>query len=79
MDGENGIIVGQDGWLAVDLESVDTYTLEGVPYEQSYTWHIRFDTSGLIAEIKVWLDTLTLEKILGAKAAKEILSGKMEL
>lgn len=79
VEGEEGIIVGQDGWSAADLESIDTYTLEGVPYNQAYTWHIRFDTSGLITEIKVWLDSLTLEKVLGAKAAKQILSGTIEI
>lgn len=65
--------------VRADLESFDTFTLQGVPYEQAYTWHMRFDGGGLIAEIKVWLDTLTLEKVLGGNAAKQILSGVIEI
>lgn len=69
--GEEGIIVGQHGWVTADLYTVDTYTNSGVRYDQSYTWHMRFDESGKIAEVKVWLDTLTLEKVLGGEAAKQ--------
>lgn len=68
--GEEGIIVGQNGWATADLYTVDTYTISGVQYNQSYAWHMRFDETGLIAEVKVWLDTLTLENVLGAEAAK---------
>ena len=69
--GEEGIIVGQHGWATADLFTVDTYTNSGVLYNQSYAWHMRFDDAGLIAEVKVWLDTLTLENVLGAEAAKQ--------
>ena len=31
---------------------------------------MRFDKSGMVAEVKVWLDTLTLETALGGEAAK---------
>lgn len=70
-EGEEGVIVGQHGWATADLYTVDTYTVSGVPYNQSYAWHMRFDESGLIAEVKIWLDTLTLENVLGAEAAKQ--------
>ena len=70
-EGEEGIIVGQDRWATADLHTVDTYTNSGVRYDQSYAWHMRFDEEGLIAEVKVWLDTLTLEKVLGEEAARQ--------
>ena len=68
--GGEGIIVGNDGWVSVDLHTVDTYTIDGVPYDQSYAWHLRFDEDGMIAQVKVWLDTLTLERVLGGEAAE---------
>ena len=68
--GEEGIIIGQHGWATADLYTVDTYTNSGVRYDQSYAWHMRFDESGMVAEVKVWLDTLTLETVLGGEAAK---------
>ena len=70
-EGEEGIIVGQKGWATADLYTVDTYTNEGVRYDQAYAWHMRFDESGLIAEVKVWLDTLTLERVLGGEVTKQ--------
>ena len=70
-EGEEGIIVGHNGWATADLYSVDTYTVSGVPYNQTYTWHMRFDEDKKIAEVKVWLDTLTLEQVLGGEAAKQ--------
>ena len=70
-NGEEGIIVGQNGWATADLHTVDTYTVSGVRYDQSYSWHMRFDECGKIAEVKVWLDTLTLENVLGGEAAKQ--------
>ena len=69
--GEEGIIIGQHGWATADLYTVDTYTISGVRYDQSYAWHMRFDESGMIVEVKVWLDTLTLENVLGEEAAKQ--------
>ena len=70
-EGEEGIIVGQKGWATADLYTVDTYTNSGVLYNQSYAWHMRFDENGMIAEVKIWLDTLGLENVLGAEAAKQ--------
>ncbi|KAF2818867.1 hypothetical protein CC86DRAFT_375511 [Ophiobolus disseminans] len=37
--GEEGIIVGQDGWSTVELKTIDVKTKSGVPYEQHYSWH----------------------------------------
>ena len=70
-EGEEGRIVGQHGWATADLYTVDTYTNSGVRYDQAYAWHMRFDDTGMIAEVKVWLDTLTLEKVLGGEAATQ--------
>ena len=68
--GEEGIIVGHNGWAAADLSTMDTYSNDGVRYDQEYAWHMRFDESGLIAEVKFWWDTLTLEEALGGKVAR---------
>ena len=70
-EGEKGIIVGQHGWATADLHTVDTYTVSGVHYNQSYAWHMHFDENGMITQVKVWLDTLTLENVLGGEAAKQ--------
>lgn len=69
--GEEGIIVGEDGWAVVDLRTVDTYTKSGVLYDQHYAWHMRFDREGMVAEVKTWMDTAHLEKVLGGEMAKQ--------
>lgn len=46
------------------------YTNSGVRYDQSYAWHMRFDKSGMVTEVKVWLDVLTPETVLSLEAAK---------
>lgn len=37
--------------------------------------HMRFDDNGMIAEVKTWLDTLTLEKVLGEERARQQTEG----
>ena len=61
--GEQGIIVGQDGWAAVELKAVDMKTKKGKPYRQHYSWHCRFNTEGRIVEVKAFLDSDLLEKV----------------
>ena len=58
---------GSMGWFTADLYIVDTYTNGG---DQSYAWHMHFDESGTVPEVKAWLDILTLETVLCAEAAK---------
>ena len=76
------MIVGQgrEGWAAVDLETVDletvdTFTKGGVRYEQRYAWFVRFDEMGLMKEVRTWLDTFTLERVLGAERKRQGLDG----
>ena len=64
-EGDAGIIIGQDGRATADMYTFDTFTNDGTRYDQVYAWHMKFDERGMIAEVKVWLDTLTLEKVLG--------------
>ncbi|KAI4098397.1 MAG: hypothetical protein LQ339_006452 [Xanthoria mediterranea] len=80
-EGAAGVIVGQGGeggggWAAVDLETVDTFTKGGVRYEQRYVWLVRFDEMGLMKEVRTWLDTLTLERVLGAERKRQGLDGE---
>ncbi|KAL8846945.1 MAG: hypothetical protein Q9221_007987 [Calogaya cf. arnoldii] len=64
-EGDAGIIVGQHGRATADLYTFDNFTNDGTRYDQAYAWHMKFDEDGMIAEVKVWLDTLTLERVLG--------------
>ena len=61
---EKGVITVQDGWAAVELKTFDTNTRSGKPYEQHYSWHCRFGTSGKIAEVRAFLDSEKLVKII---------------
>lgn len=70
-DGAQGIIVGEDGWVVVEMRTVDTKTKSGVPYNQHYSWTLRFDTDHKIVEVKAYLDLATLEKVLGGEKAKQ--------
>ncbi|KAL8861113.1 MAG: hypothetical protein Q9178_002327 [Gyalolechia marmorata] len=67
VEGERGIVLGENRRVTVELYSFDTFTNSGVPYNQFYAWHIKFDNDGLIAGVKVYLDTLTIETVLGAE------------
>nr|POE78002.1 hypothetical protein CFP56_09643 [Quercus suber] len=60
--GEEGVIVGQDGWSAIELKTVGTSTKSGVPYQQHYSWHCRWSKEGKIVEVKAFLDADHLEK-----------------
>lgn len=64
-EGDAGIILGQNGRVTADLYTFDTFTNDGTRYDQAYAGHMKLDECGMIAEVKVWLDTLTLEKVLG--------------
>ncbi|KAL8991779.1 MAG: hypothetical protein Q9169_007659, partial [Polycauliona sp. 2 TL-2023] len=66
-DGNGGIIIGGGGWVTADLYTFDTFTRDGTRYEQFYAWHVKFDDEGMIERVKVWLDTLVLEKVLGGE------------
>src|SRR4051794_2452499 len=54
--GEEGIIVGQDGWSAIEMKTVDVKTKSGVHYNQHYSWHCRWSKEGKIVEVKAFLD-----------------------
>lgn len=70
-DGAQGIIVGENGWVVVEMRTVDTKTKSGVPYDQHYSWTLRFDTDHKIVELKAYLDLATLEKVVGGEKAKQ--------
>ncbi|PWY93209.1 hypothetical protein BO94DRAFT_573379 [Aspergillus sclerotioniger CBS 115572] len=65
--GEAGVIVGQDGWSAIEMKTVNTRTKSGVPYTQHYSWHCRWNEEGKIVEVKAFLDADHLEKVLGGE------------
>lgn len=71
VDGIDGITVDETrGRAAVMMDTVDTFTHSGVKYEQHYAWHVRFDTSGMITEVRAYLDHGHLEEVLGAELKK---------
>jgi ketosteroid isomerase-like protein len=69
--GEQGIIAGEDGQAVAELKTVDTYTKSGVLYDQHYSWHMRFNEESVITEVKAFMDTAHLEKVLGAEMEKQ--------
>jgi ketosteroid isomerase-like protein len=76
--GVDGVIGpnAENGWAVVEMKTVDTITRSGVPYEQHYSWHVRFNTAGKIIEAKAFLDSDHLEKVLGGEARKQASAGK---
>ncbi|KAK4861478.1 hypothetical protein LT330_003513 [Penicillium expansum] len=68
--GESGVIVGQDGWSVIEMKTVDTKTKSGVPYNQHYSWHCRWNEGGKIVEAKAFLDADLLEKVFGGEQLK---------
>lgn len=65
--GLNGMVVGDDGRVAVMLETRETYTVSGVKYEQFYSWHCRFDEEKRMVECRAYLDLGYLEDIVGTE------------
>lgn len=71
VDGIEGLTVDENRGLAVVMmDTVDTFTHSGVKYEQHYAWHLRFDSSGMITEVRAYLDHGHLEEVLGAELKK---------
>ena len=73
-NGIDGVITGEDGWAVVLLETVDTVTNSGVPYDQFYSWHCRFNTDKKVVECRAYLDLGYLEDVLGTEMTKEGIS-----
>ena len=69
--GEEGIIMGDNGRAVIELRTVNTYTKSGVLYDQHYSWHMRFDEDSRISEVKAFMDTAHVEKVLGAELEKQ--------
>ena len=57
--------------VAVELRTADVKTNGGVPYDQSYVWHMAFNGEGLVREVRVWMDTAELEKVLGGEIKRQ--------
>jgi len=53
-----------------ELKTVDTYKKSGIMYDQHYSWHMPFDEESMITEVKAFMDTAHLEKVLGAELEK---------
>jgi ketosteroid isomerase-like protein len=65
--GENGVIVGQDGWAVIETKTEDTKSKSGVVYNQHYSWHCRFNEAHKIVQVKAFLDADHLEKVFGGE------------
>ncbi|KAL8728407.1 MAG: hypothetical protein Q9166_005453, partial [cf. Caloplaca sp. 2 TL-2023] len=61
--GIDGVLTAEDGWAVVIMETVDTYTKSGVPYEQNYSWHLKFNEDKKVIEARAYLDLGYLENI----------------
>ncbi|KAK8868958.1 nuclear transport factor 2 family protein [Apiospora arundinis] len=67
-----GIIVDTaTGWSAVQLKTVGVKTRSGVPYNQHYSWHVRWSREGKIVEVKAFMDSDHLEKVLGGEMDRQ--------
>lgn len=60
--GKDEVIVSREGQAAVEMKAVDTWTKKGKPYEQHYSWHVRFNPQGKIVDVKIFLDSGLLER-----------------
>ena len=69
--GEEGVIIGQDGWTVVEMKTVGVKTRGGADYLQHYSWHCRFDDDHMIVEAKAFLDLGHLEEVLGGEARRQ--------
>ncbi len=67
VDGEDGVITGQDGWAVVIMQTVDTVTKSGVVYDQHYSWHCKFNEEKLVVKCRAYLDLGYLEDVLGTE------------
>ena len=70
-DGLGGVIVNDKGQAVVLLETRDTVTKSGVPYEQFYSWVCQFNEEKLVVECRAYLDIGYLEEILGTEMTKQ--------
>ena len=66
--GIDGITVDEKrGFAAVRFDATDTVTHSGVPYQQHYSWHIRFGEDGIVSHIWAYLDHGYLQEVLGTE------------
>ncbi|KAL2174069.1 uncharacterized protein P884DRAFT_332320 [Thermothelomyces heterothallicus CBS 202.75] len=64
------------GWSVIEMKTVGVKTKGGVPYNQHYSWHCRWDKNGKIVEAKAFLDLDHLEKVFGGEQARQGIASK---
>jgi len=66
--GIDGVTVDEKrGRAAVMFDTQDTVTHSGTPYEQHYSWHVRFGEDALVTHVWAYLDHGYLDKVLGTE------------
>lgn len=53
------------------MKTVGVKTKGGVPYEQHYSWHCRWNEDGKIVEVKAFLDSEQLERVFGGEKKRQ--------
>lgn len=51
------VVAGADGWAVVELEAIDATCRNGLPYDMRYCWVCKFGDSGMIEQVRAYLDT----------------------
>ncbi|GAP82655.1 putative ketosteroid isomerase [Rosellinia necatrix] len=70
------VVDAETGWSVIEMKTVGVTTKGGVPYDQHYSWHCRWNTDGKIVEAKAFLDADHLEKVLGGEQRRQGIATK---
>ncbi|KAF2161821.1 hypothetical protein M409DRAFT_69615 [Zasmidium cellare ATCC 36951] len=62
------VVGGAQEWAVVELEA-DAVCKNGMKYPQRYAWVMRFNESGIIVQVRAYLDSLLLENAITSNAS----------
>jgi len=59
----------KDATAVVEMESLST-ALNGKPFNNSYCWIVRFDKSGTIVEVRAYVDSALVQRLIDENESK---------
>jgi hypothetical protein len=67
-NGLESIVCGSNGKVAVELRMINTVTKHTrLNYDQQYSWHCKFNEDGKIVSVRIYLDSVLTQDVLGAE------------
>ncbi|KAK5944042.1 hypothetical protein PMZ80_003323 [Knufia obscura] len=48
---------GDSDWATVEMEAIDAKCKNGMTYDMRYCWMVRFGSTGMIEQVRAYLDT----------------------